>query len=556
MPKGSVAHLIEKYENITRNSPSTKVINSVKKPNDLKPNNTHNTNNQNTTKTILSESFKTSVKQFKNIEEFENSIPEWDAHTPENSLNPDTPLKSKSSIADLICETPETPLSVKQDFLFSPKEQEFFDSYGSEGEDDIDEICEQFQTPCKTNSNNTLFQLQTNSSSTAKSNLTLTTTNSASSKPLMFSNSDTLISSTDEPILKPGFLEFKNASKEVEDQLIDSIVHDIINDRLILKGTQNNRFLDTYIHFSKENHLKFTYRSGSIDDIDKDDIWEEDIWKTNSFNSHKEKLTCILETKEPIEASVYMLKDQDKLWNNLYSSFDMSFLLRPKNNILYEFPDLFKITQQKKFKSPEKQIIMDVGCGLGNALLPILSSNKNLDLQIFGIDISDKAIDIMQSSDHFKHFTNLTLKSFDITTFDISEKLPELIQQNSIDIIILTFTLSTIHPSLWSQLLKNLHYLLKPFGKILFRDHAFYDFNHVYLDTIISDNTNLRSYIKNDFTQSYYFKESELQSLFEANNFSTCNISIETREFKNSFLIDLDPLYKRNIQAVFISNPL
>lgn len=45
--------------------------------------------------------------------------------------------------------------------------------------------------------------------------------------------------------------------------------------------------------------------------------------------------------------------------------------------------------------------IFEVGCGVGNTILPILDTNKNPGLYVYGSDFSSKAVDVLRSHEKF-----------------------------------------------------------------------------------------------------------------------------------------------------------
>jgi tRNAThr (cytosine32-N3)-methyltransferase len=53
--------------------------------------------------------------------------------------------------------------------------------------------------------------------------------------------------------------------------------------------------------------------------------------------------------------------------------------------------------------------------------------------------------------------------------------LPPEIEAGTVDAVVLIFVLSALHPREWAAAARNVHSMLKPGGKVLFRDYGRYD---------------------------------------------------------------------------------
>lgn len=99
-----------------------------------------------------------------------------------------------------------------------------------------------------------------------------------------------------------------------------------------------------------------------------------------------------------------------------------------------EFPEL-ATTDNKDLR------IFELGCGVGNTIFPILQYSTNTLLKVYGCDFSEKAIKILKESEAFD------AKRCNAFVLDISSDKWDLpFENNSIDIIVVIFVLSAIHP--------------------------------------------------------------------------------------------------------------
>ena len=119
--------------------------------------------------------------------------------------------------------------------------------------------------------------------------------------------------------------------------------------------------------------------------------------------------------------------------------------------------------------SLRKRTLLEVGCGVGNFVFPLLEKNP-ATFSIYACDFSPRAIDLVKSH---KLFNETYIKAFvaDITDENALQQIPEA----SIDIVTLIFVLSAIHPKHFDTVLGNLFTVLKPQAVVLFRDYGLYD---------------------------------------------------------------------------------
>jgi len=93
-----------------------------------------------------------------------------------------------------------------------------------------------------------------------------------------------------------------------------------------------------------------------------------------------------------------------------------------------------------------------------------------------------------------------------------AEGPPPGIEPGSVDIVILIFVMSALHPDEWSRAIANIYTILKPGGCVLFRDYGRHDLTQLRFKAgrLLDDNF----YIRGDKTRVYFFELDELALLF------------------------------------------
>lgn len=156
--------------------------------------------------------------------------------------------------------------------------------------------------------------------------------------------------------------------------------------------------------------------------------------------------------------------------------------------------------------------MLEVGCGVGNLVFPLIEENYN-NYFIYACDFSPRAIEFVKSNELYN---DSCIKAFqcDITTDTIFEE----IQPESVDIITMIFVLSAIHPEKFRQVAENMYKLLKKGGLLLFRDYGFGDMAQLRFKPGNKIGENF--YVRQDGTRSYFFSLDESKELFQSVGFT------------------------------------
>lgn len=126
--------------------------------------------------------------------------------------------------------------------------------------------------------------------------------------------------------------------------------------------------------------------------------------------------------------------EASQFWDAFYDIHENKFF-KDRHWLFTEFPELATETSTGLR-------IFEIGCGVGNTILPILKHNTDRNLRVFGCDFSPKAINILQNHTEFDS-NRCTAFVLDASVEDWG---PVPFEENSLDVIVLIFVLSAIHP--------------------------------------------------------------------------------------------------------------
>ncbi|KAK2398826.1 putative methyltransferase family protein [Trifolium repens] len=193
------------------------------------------------------------------------------------------------------------------------------------------------------------------------------------------------------------------------------------------------------------------------------------------------------------------------------------------------------------FSGEGKKVILEVGCGAGNTIFPVIASYP--DAFVYACDFSPRAIELVKMHEDFKESHVHTFVS-DLTADDLCKE----ITPSSVDIVTMIFMLSAVSPEKMPLVLQNIRKVIKPNGYVLLRDYATGDLAQERFsgkDQKISDNF----YVRGDGTRAYYFSNEFLTNLFKENGFDVQKLDVCCKEVENR---SRELIMKRRwVQAVF-----
>lgn len=261
---------------------------------------------------------------------------------------------------------------------------------------------------------------------------------------------------------------------------------------------------------------------------------EKDPWQFNAWD-HVEppkeyldmvenKLATQAQTKLSIDEAAKYHAAPANYWNDFYSIHENRFF-KDRRWLHLEFPELIAASKPES----GSMRILEVGCGAGNTVFPLLECNQNPDLEIFACDYAPEAVNVVKSNPLYsqtpcgKCFASVWDLSSTLSNGE--PNLPEGVEPHSLDIIVLIFVLSALHPNEWQKAVTNVRTMLKPGGLVLVRDYGRYDLPQIRFGKgrMLDDNF----YIRGDGTRVYFFLPEEFLQIFNASSPSSLTTSTE-----------------------------
>ncbi|TDL23711.1 methyltransferase [Rickenella mellea] len=193
-------------------------------------------------------------------------------------------------------------------------------------------------------------------------------------------------------------------------------------------------------------------------------------------------------------------------WDNFYKMNSANFF-RNRKWLHTEFPELVDAAQPEAGHVR----IAEIGCGAGNSVFPLLSANLNPELELHAFDYSNHAVKLVQNNPLYisPPVGKIHASVWDLST---SESLPQGIQPGTVDIVVLIFVLSALHPNEWPNAIANIYRMLKPGGSVVLRDYGRHDLTQLRFKEgrLLDENF----YVRGDKTRVYFFELDDLALLF------------------------------------------
>ncbi|KAH8349666.1 hypothetical protein KR084_003940, partial [Drosophila pseudotakahashii] len=231
--------------------------------------------------------------------------------------------------------------------------------------------------------------------------------------------------------------------------------------------------------------------------------WDHVQWDEEQELAAQEAVAKNSASKMEAEQKDKFQSDAPKFWDSFYGIHDNRFF-KDRHWLFTEFPELAPLTTETAEQQPRS--IFELGCGVGNTILPLLQYSPEPQLKVSGCDFSARAIEILRSQPQFDE------KRCQVFVMDATLEQWEVpFEENSQDIIVMIFVLSAIEPKKMQKVLDNCYRYLRPGGLLLFRDYGRYDLAQLRFKSgkCLEDNF----YVRGDGTMVYFFTEAELRGM-------------------------------------------
>ena len=203
-------------------------------------------------------------------------------------------------------------------------------------------------------------------------------------------------------------------------------------------------------------------------------------------------------------------------WEEFHGIHSTGRFFKEKRYLTRAFPRLLE-QDPRSIGQPHR--IGEIGCGCGSALIPVLRENS--EAIAVACDVSSTAIGV---------FNDMCLQAgIDagrVQLFVHSAGQPESVisspfSKDSIDTMMVIFTLSAFHPRDMQAVLKQAWDSLESGGFLLIRDYGLYDMAHLRFTGKQLVDPEYMVYRRAEGTLSYFFSVEALQQMTEQAGFST-----------------------------------
>ncbi|GLI65860.1 hypothetical protein VaNZ11_009491 [Volvox africanus] len=252
---------------------------------------------------------------------------------------------------------------------------------------------------------------------------------------------------------------------------------------------------------------------------------------------------CLTNLHRPVYAPTDRYEAQAGRYWDLFYRRNATKFFKDRHYLHKEFPALAR----------GPATLLEVGCGVGNTVFPLLEINPAL--KIYCCDFAPSAIELVRQNPMYKA-SGGAVEAFvaDITSDFLAAPQSEGgcgVPDSGCDLATMIFVLSAIHPQRMAAAIHNVARCLRPgSGRLLFRDYAEGDLAQERLaggDRPKRLGPNF--YVRGDGTRCYYFTQPEVLSLFMAAGFTCDSVTLHERTVVNHKRdIAMD---RRWLQAIF-----
>lgn len=161
--------------------------------------------------------------------------------------------------------------------------------------------------------------------------------------------------------------------------------------------------------------------------------------------------------------------------------------------------------------APHHRILIELGCGVGNAVFPLLERDPNLF--VYALDFSPRAISLVKAHPLYKQTKRCQAIVHDAV---LDPSLPPALTLNGgqADLCLCMYALSAMAPEKIKSVAIKIRAALKPGGRVLIRDYGRWD--EAQLRFKKGHRLAENFYLRSDGTRAYYFSLEDLRKMFGA----------------------------------------
>ncbi|KAL7749969.1 hypothetical protein RI367_004484 [Sorochytrium milnesiophthora] len=270
---------------------------------------------------------------------------------------------------------------------------------------------------------------------------------------------------------------------------------------------------------------------------DEAQVFEQNAWDHVEWTKEQELKALELvaaqhASKVPQEEAQHLVDNASEHWNEFYDRNQDNFF-KDRNWLEIEFPELFAPLQDGSTTAPF--VVLEVGCGAGNTVLPLVSEHRkrrqteaaSRPLFVYACDFAESAVQVVKNSPLYDP-ADMKAFVYDLSSADVPVDAPA---PGTVDVLILVFVLSALHPDHWTQAMLNVNRFLRPGGLLLFRDYGRHDLAQLRMKggRLISDNF----YRRGDNTLVYFFTPDDIRGMVEQHGFRVEQLAVDRRLIVN-----------------------
>ena len=269
---------------------------------------------------------------------------------------------------------------------------------------------------------------------------------------------------------------------------------------------------------------------GDIVESMPEEVWAEDVW-----------------TDEREAEAIHRVQQQGKFMSSYYRRlytekahrYWHEFYKRNQDHFYKDRHYLHKIFPELSCTPTSRMLnLLEIGCGVGNAVLPLMELNPTLN--VVAVDFAPSAINLLSKNPIVEENSH----RFNCGVCDISKNdLP--VPDGWADLILCFFVLSAIAPECYNAISSKIHRALKPHGKLLLRDYGRYD--EAQLRFKKGRRLEENFYVRQDGTCAFYFGVDDLRKVFSNLNEVKCEYVL--RQQANRKL--MQARYRVWVEAIF-----